>query len=81
MRKQIEETYCDKCNGKLKIAATAHICVGREPDPSGNGYNADIRDVDLCQNCLDGIIEDIWESGKVYLRGLPNLRHEISISR
>ena len=71
MKKQIEETWCDQCNGKLKIVATAHVCVGREPDPSGNGYNADVRDVDLCQNCLDSIIEYLWDKRIMNFNTLP----------
>lgn len=61
------EYTCDKCGGKLAMAAHTQICVGQEMDPSGNGYNADMRDVDLCANCLSDIVSFAWDEGMTFL--------------
>ena len=63
MKKPTFETWCDKCNTKLPIVASTKILVGREADPSGNGYNNDERDVDLCSACLADLVERAWKQG------------------
>ena len=41
---------CDSCGADN--ARTYRYSVGKEMDPSGNGYNIDWKYIDLCINCV-----------------------------
>lgn len=41
---------CDMCSSEN--ARTYRYSVGKEADPSGNGYNTNWEYIDLCINCV-----------------------------
>jgi len=40
------------------------IVTGRNPDPSGNGYNVVRKSADLCQECINHFIAFAVEKGE-----------------
>jgi len=45
------ETYiCDFCQTQ-KASRIFREAIGREMDPSGNGYNTDYKYYDVCEQC------------------------------
>ena len=48
----MKATICDRCNKRiLNGISQIRIVIGREMDPSGNGYNDDCKYFDLCKIC------------------------------
>lgn len=70
MRTTETKYTCDKCGCCAPRAATTTICIGREMDPSGHGYESDMRDVDLCARCLHDLVHAAWTGGMNF-RSLP----------
>lgn len=52
---------CDKCGkipediGRPKCIEVS-VAVGKSSDPSGNGYQTDMKHLDLCVGCIGNII-------------------------
>ena len=67
------EMRCDLCSpGKYgtQECVTVRISTGKDPDPSGHGHQEDIREVDVCHDCLSRILQKEWERG-LRINGLP----------
>lgn len=60
----MKKVICDNCEDYKKEAARFKICIGKSPDPSGNGYEYDWKYIDLCLQCavlkFTGTIKN-WE--------------------
>ena len=55
MRIQVVE--CDRCGDRGKGVLTYLVPVGREPDPSGNGYVTEREGIDLCLRCAGELLD------------------------
>lgn len=42
---------CDKCKKPIDLGMTFFVQTGRSMDPSGNGYEAEGENIELCYKC------------------------------
>ena len=55
---------CDRCGIQLKVdIGPLFVETGRSMDPSGNGYETDGENVDLCPQCMFVWVEKTVKSG------------------
>jgi hypothetical protein len=46
----MKKIVCDTCGSEN--ARTYRYSIGKDTDPSGNGYNTNWKYIDLCLNCV-----------------------------
>jgi hypothetical protein len=61
MKRQIVE--CDCCGEQSDYTLSFEMAIGREPDPSGNGYITQWDNKDYCHDCLRKFLKTCIESG------------------
>lgn len=60
---------CDRCYKQTTICTSTQIHLGKEMDPSGNGYNNITQAIDLCEICIQEIVAFAQEKGLNILGG------------
>lgn len=58
-----EVVWCDRCHRESERWLSVEIIKGREPDPSGNGYNPIIEHRDFCVACINHYVTFAFEKG------------------
>ena len=59
--KHTKVTYtCDLCKARTDNAVVLNVVVGKDMDPSGNGYVPDIKELDVCRRCLEELVLQRW---------------------
>lgn len=63
IKMRLNQYECDECHSVVdesKIISISFV-IGREPDPSGNGYYNNMGYKDICQECAKDILREHFE--------------------
>lgn len=65
---KVQQVFCDFCGREDSAVARAielHLTTGKSPDPSGHGYQDDIKRVDICKKCLTKVVKEAVDDGRL----------------